>query len=298
VRLVKTIVQLSSSTIPGGAEMVVSRLASSLDPRRFRPIVCLFSSGWLEDRCVSQGIDTRILPILGMVDWKWGKEFFRFLKTEHIDLVHAHEFTANTYGVLLARLAGIPVIATVHGKSYYVDQLKRRLAYRVASRMATMVTVSEDLKQFVASRLNISSTRLRVIYNGVPELELVAPSETEKLKHEMDIPANHKVVGVIGSFYPVKGHTYLLQAIPDIVARVGNVTFLLAGRGELESSLKREATELGVDQYVRFLGFRNDVPRLLALMDLFVLPSLSEGLSIAILEAMSTGRSVVAKGEF
>jgi glycosyltransferase involved in cell wall biosynthesis len=229
-----------------------------------------------------------------MFDWRWGREFFRFLRTNRVDVVHAHEFTANTYGALVARLAGVPVIATVHGKSYYLDQLKRRLAYRAASRMATMVAVSEDLKRFLVSNLNMPPARVRVVYNGVPDFDSLHSSEVERLRKEIDVPCNHKIVGVFGSFYTVKGHTYLLQAIPDIVKRVGRVTFLFAGRGELEPEIKRQASELGIQEHVRFLGFRNDIPRLLSLLDLFVLPSLSEGLSIAILEAMAAGIPVVA----
>lgn len=274
--------------------MVVSRLAASLDPTRFRPIVCLFHPGWLEHRCLSQGVETHVIPIHGMFDWKWGRQFYKFLKSNRVRLVHAHEFTANTYGALVARLAGVPVVATIHGKSYFVDQLKRRLAYRATCRMATTVVVSEDLKRFVCMSLGISPRLLQVVYNGVPETELSSEASTTTLREELSIPTDHRIVGVIGSLYPVKGHTYLLQAIPDIVKAKGNTTFVLIGRGELEAQLRKQANDLGVDRHVRILGFRDDVPRLLRLIDVFVLPSLSEGLSVAILEAMAAGKPVVA----
>jgi len=274
--------------------MVVSRLAASLDPIRFRPIVCLFHPGWLEQRCLSQGVETHVIPIHGMFDWKWGRQFYEFLKSNRVSLVHAHEFTANTYGTLVARLAGVPVVATIHGKSYFVDQLKRRLAYRATCRLATTVVVSEDLKRFVCMSIGIPPHRLRVVYNGVPDMDPLPGTFYTGLREELAVPPHHLIVGVIGSLYPVKGHAYLLQAIPDIVKVKGNTTFLFIGRGEMEAQLRQQAHDLGVERHVRILGFRDDVPRLLGLIDVFVLPSLSEGLSVAILEAMAAGKPVVA----
>ena len=290
----RTIVHLSSTSIPGGAEMIMSRLAGALSAGKFRSVVCLFSSGWLQDRCIAQGLETHVIPINGIFDRTWGMKFFKFLKTSRANLVHAHEFTANTQGAFVARLAGIPVIATIHGKSYYGEQIKRRLAYRLTSRIATTVAVSEDLKRFIVSIVGISPERIRVIYNGVPDLEQPRLEDKVELRRELRVPPNHQIVGVIGSLYPVKGHTYLLQSIPAILKEHGDTVFFFAGRGELEEELKRQARDLGIQNHVRILGFRNDVANLLGIVDLFVLPSLSEGLSVAILEAMVARKPVVA----
>lgn len=102
------------------------------------------------------------------------------------------------------------------------------------------------------------------------------------------------MIGTVGSLYPVKGHRHLLDALPAILKRHPRTVLLIAGRGELEMTLKAQATRLGVDGHVRFLGMRNDVQRLLSVMDVFVLPSLSEGLSMALLEAMVSGKAAVA----
>jgi len=274
--------------------MIVSRLAGALDSNRFRSVICLFSSGWLQDRCIAHGLETHVIPINGMFDRTWGIEFYKFLKTSRASVVHAHEFTANTYGAFVARLAGIPVVATIHGKNYYGEQLKRRLAYRLMSRIAKTVAVSKDLKRFVVSNVGISPGRIRVIYNGVPDFEQPRSEDEAALRRELRVYPNHQIVGVIGSLYPVKGHTYLLQAIPAILKKHGNTVFFFAGRGELEAELKRQAHDLGIQDHVRILGFRNDVVNLLGIVDVFVLPSLSEGLSVAILEAMVAGKPVVA----
>jgi glycosyltransferase involved in cell wall biosynthesis len=291
---IKTILHLSSTSGPGGAEMIVSRLAGGLDPRRFRSVVCLYRPGWLKERCERQGIETHVLEIGGMFDFGWVRKACRLVREERISLIHAHEFTGNTYGSLVAKLVGVPLVATVHGKSYYSEQCKRRMAYRLVSRMATMVAVSEDLRRFVTRSVGIPSEKIKVIYNGQDVLPPLGPEKKLSLRDELGLAEDEQVIGVVGSLYPVKGHKYLLAAVPQVLKHHPRTIFLIVGRGELELALKEEVKRCGVEKQVRFLGFRNDVSALLSIMDIFVLPSLSEGLSIALLEAMAAGKPVVA----
>ena len=286
--------QLSSTSGPGGAEMVVSRLAGVLDPSRFRSVVCLYRPGWLQEQCERQGIVTHVLEIGGMFDFEWVRKACRLVRREGISLIHAHEFTGNTYGSLVAKLVGVPLVATVHGKSYYSEQCKRRLAYRAVSRVATMVAVSEDLKRFITGTVGVPAERIKVIYNGQEILPPVVPEEKSRLRGEFGLEKNESVVGVVGSLYPVKGHEYLLAAVPQVLKTHPRTRFLIVGRGDLEVSLKEKVKRAGLEKQVCFLGFREDVAALLSLMDIFVLPSLSEGLSIALLEAMAAGKPVIA----
>jgi glycosyltransferase involved in cell wall biosynthesis len=291
---IKTILHLSSTSGPGGAEMIVSRLAGALDRSRFRSVVCLYWPGWLKEQCERQGIETHVLEIGGMFDFGWVRNACRLVRREGISLIHAHEFTGNTYGSLVAKLAGVPLVATVHGKSYYSEQCKRRLAYRAVSRVATMVAVSEDLKRFITGTVGVPAGRIKVIYNGQEILPQIRQEEKARLRGEFGLGENESVVGVVGSLYPVKGHEYLLAAVPQVLKTHPRTKFLIVGRGDLDAPLKEEVKRAGLEKQVRFLGFREDVAALLSLMDIFVLPSLSEGLSIALLEAMAAGIPVVA----
>lgn len=291
---IKTILFLSTSSGPGGAERVISNLATSLDPARYRTVLCLFRPGWLQERSQSRGVPTYIIPTHGMTDWCWALRFKRLLEQEKVDLIHAHEFDANTQGALVAALAGIPIVATVHGKNYFWEKLRRRLAYRWVSRTAIMVAVSENLKQFIIEKVGASPDRVRVLYNGVDLLSHCDASDVEECRKELGVPQDHQVVGVVGNLYPVKGHQYLIDGIPDVLAQCPNTSFVFAGRGQLEIELKEQVSRLGLDKRVHFLGLRQDIPRILALLDVFVLPSLSEGLSMAILEAMMAGKPVIA----
>jgi glycosyltransferase involved in cell wall biosynthesis len=291
---IRTILYLSTSSGPGGAERVISNLACSLDRDRYRPILCLFRTGWIQERSESRGVPTYIIPTQGMADWRWVRQVGQLLRDEGVDLIHAHEFDANVQGTFAAGLAGIPLVATIHGKNYFWEKYRRRLAYRWVSRRATMVAVSQNLKDFVVEKVGIGRDRLRVVYNGVDVLPSCGYDEVRNCRKELNLPESDQVVGVIGNLYPVKGHQYLIEGIPSILSKCPNTSFLFAGRGQLETELKAEVKRLGLDGRVHFLGLRQDVARILALLDVFVLPSLSEGLSMAILEAMMAGKPVVA----
>ena len=288
-----TVLHLSSSSGPGGAETVVASVASGLDSSRYRSIVCLFRDGWLRDRCEQLELETHVIRINGMLDLGWIRQFVRLLRERRVELIHAHEFGANTYGTLAGRLARVPIVATVHGRSYYADRGHRRLAYRMVSRAAAMVAVSEDVKRFVVERTGTSARRVRVVYNGIGLLDAVPLEARARLRADLGIPDAAHVVAVVGNLYDIKGHRYLLEAGPSVLKARPSTVFLIAGRGEREAALREQARSLAIDGHVRFLGFRHDVPELLALCDVFVLPSLSEGLSIAILEAMAAERPVL-----
>ena len=291
---IKTILFLSTSSGPGGAEQVISNLAASLDSAKYRGVLCVFRPGWLQERTHSRGISTYVIPTQGMTDWRWACRFRNLLKDEQVDLIHAHEFDANVQGAAVAAYLGIPFVATVHGKHYFWEKLRRRLAYRWVSRQASMVAVSEDLKRFIVQNVGIDSTRITVLYNGVDVPLAPDPADIETCRREMNLPEIDRVIGVVGNLYPVKGHQYLIDAIPAVLERYPNTSFVFAGRGHLESDLKQQVNRLGLDKRVHFLGLRQDIPRILALLDVFVLPSLSEGLSMAILEAMMAGKPVIA----
>lgn len=293
--IIRTVLFLSTSSGPGGAERVINNLAASLDPKRYRPVLCLFRSGWLQERSESRGIRTFIIPTHGIADWRWAFQFRRLLRQERVDLIHAHEFDANVQGAFVAAMSRIPLVATVHGKHYFWEKLRRRLAYRWVSRRATMVAVSEDLKNFIVEKVGVCPERITVLYNGV---DVSHPPTTQfdvdACRREFGLPEKDQIVGVVGNLYPVKGHQYLIEGIPAVLKKCPDTSFIFAGRGQLEMELKDQVHRLGLSERVRFLGLRQDIPTILAMLDVFVLPSLSEGLSMAILEAMMAKKPVIA----
>ena len=114
-----TILFLSTSSGPGGAERVISTLAAMLNQERIRIIIGLFRPGWLQTECQRLGVETRVIPLAWPLHLKWFLECFRLIRREKVALIHAHEFSAIAYGWIVSRFTNIPLVGTVHGKNYF-----------------------------------------------------------------------------------------------------------------------------------------------------------------------------------
>lgn len=289
-----TVLHLSTSSVTGGAERMISTLAAALNQGQFRIIVGLFWPGWLQTECEALGVRTSLVPLAGRFNLQWFRDCLRLVRKERVALIHAHEFSAILCGWIVATLAGIPFVATMHGKNYFWEKLRRRVTYRLVSWHGTLVAVSQDLKRFVCNKVGVAEKRVEVIYNGIAPAQPVTDEETRNCRAELGILGCYPVLGTIGRLDPVKGHRFLLEAMPDIIRRWPKARLLVIGPGELDVALKGQAELLAIGANVHFLGMRQDVRRLLSVLDVFVLPSLSEGLSLALLEAMASGIPVVA----
>ena len=196
---------------------MISTLTAALNRDQFRIIVGLFRPGWLQVECEVLGVKTFVMPLAGPLKLQWFRACLRLLRRERVALIHAHEFSAILCGWIVATLAGVPFVATVHGKNYFWEKLRRRVAYRLVSRHGTMVAVLQDLKRFVCEKVGIAEKRVQVIYNGVAQAQKVTVEEAQKCKAELGISGCYPVLGVVGSLYPVKGHRFLLDAMPEVL---------------------------------------------------------------------------------
>ena len=270
-------------------------LADSLDRAVYRPVFCLLQPGWLADEARARSYPTYVLPLEHTVDVGWIGRVLYLLKHERVDLIHAHEFAMNTYGALLSVLTGVPCVTTIHGKNYSSDKWHRRAAYRLVAHRTKMIAVSDDIKSFLAAAVGVSARHIATIPNGI-HIERYAATDAAKTKFrtELGLSRHQPVVGAIGRLEPVKGHTHLLTAAQRVCARYPETVFVLAGQGPLRDPLEQQANALGIARNMRFLGYRDDVATVLAGLDVFVLPSLSEGLPLSLLEAMAASKPIVA----
>lgn len=224
-----------------------------------------------------------------------------FLSRSKYDIVHTHTSKAGFVGRLAARLAGIPVILhTVHGFAFH--EASSRRALRVYAFLETfaayacdlMITVSQYHRRW-ALELGISSAqKLIAIPNGIAAARVCVERGRESVRREVGVAAATMLLLSTGRLAKGKGIEYLLEAA-QVVARENTVSFKLvfAGTGPLHESLKQRVYELGLHEQVIFLGFRDDIGDLLAASDVVVLPTLREGLSIALLEAMAAGKPII-----
>jgi glycosyltransferase involved in cell wall biosynthesis len=290
----KNVLHLIETSGPGGAEKMLVSLVENLDRSRYRSLVCLLRDGWLKSQLQRRGIEMMVIPQHRSLDFPWLFRLARLLRDRSMHVMHAHEFAMNVYGSLLSKMTGIPIVATVHGKNYYWVKWRRRLAYQFVARQSMMVAVSEDLKRFLTQRVAIHPDNIRIVHNGIDLHRYTVSDRYNTVCKELGINGSQPVIGTVGNLYAVKGQAYLLRACAAVARAFPDFVLLVAGRGEQLGSLEEEARSLGIGGNVKFLGFREDVPSLLQAMDVFVLPSVSEGLPLSILEAMALRKPVVA----
>jgi len=280
---------------PGGAEQMLLRLADEYDRRKISQLVCLRKEGWLAEEVRRRGIPLEIRSLGGLPDLAWIQELRRLALIYGVTAIHTHEFAMNVRGAMLANWLRIPSVATVHGKGYYCDKWSRRLAYRVTSRLTNLVAVSEDIRSSLINLVGISPNRASVIPNGVDTECFRFDAEKRRIvRDRLGVSDDQLLLGTVGSYYPVKGHRFLVDAMQKLVAVGKDVKLVMAGQGPLAGELKVQVSERSLGEHVQIVGYVDDTPGFLSALDIFVMPSLSEGQPLALLEAAANGRCIVA----
>ena len=292
----KNILHLSETSEPGGSETVLANIAANINSKNYRSYACLLEIGWLPDRLDELGIENRIIPNNRPYDPVFLYKLIRLIREKKIALIHAHEFMMNVYGSIAGRLTGIPMIGTLHGKVYIGEKRTRIYAYKLALALCSrMIVVSEDLRAFFLETLGIGDRgKILTIYNGIDQSLYKYTESGNQLRIDLEISSDSVVVGSVGSVFEVKGFPYLLEGLKDVSEKAPNVVLLIVGEGNQSQILSEKAKALGIEDRVRFLGFRKDIPSILSIFDIYVCSSLSEGLSLSILEAMAVSRPIIA----
>lgn len=287
------VAHLIESDGPGGAERVVVHMATTLQAAGAHNVVFLpaHGEGWLAQQLAGSGVAIEYFHIDRPFDPACARMLADAFRRHDIDIAHSHEFSMAIYGAWAAWRAGVPHVVTMHGSRYYAARLRRRLSLRAAFAASNRIAaVSEPLARAISDDLWIRRRDITVLPNGVRH---EAPDRLT-LREELRLAPGDRLVVAVGNLYSVKGHRYLLDAVARIAAQHPRLHVAIAGRGDQESSLLAQARGLGLDSRVHLLGLRADVAAVLAAADIFALPSLSEGLPLALLEAMWAGRPIVA----
>jgi len=278
---------------PGGAERTVANIAAGLQAAGSENLVILPANGegWLASELAGTGVRVEHFRLDRAVSPACARWLTSTLRRYGAAIAHSHEFSMAVYGGWAAWRASVPHVITMHGSRYYDGQLRRRLAMRWAAATAgRLVAVSQQLASQLSADLWIKAPHVTVVANGV---RFLAASEST-LRAELGLGSENRLLLAVGNLYPVKGHRVLLEAFAILRDRHPAAHLAIAGRGQLADEMKAWARLQGLGDRIHFLGLRSDVPNLLAGADLFVLPSLSEGLPLALLEAMFAGRPIVA----
>ncbi len=281
----------------GGAERALATLLEGLDRSRWKPTLIHHPEAGLAPLLAeARRLGVALWPVPRMPDGLLGARrmpsFARALHGRRPAVFHAHLTwpLACKYGLMGALLARVPaVVVTVQ---LYVDfkmdpsiYLQQRL---LAAGVGRYVAVSEEVSQRLRQKLPIPAHKLQVIRNAISPAAFTCMASSEVRTGLCD--AGQPLILTLARLDPQKGLTYLLQA----AARVPGAVFAIAGEGPERPALEAQVRALGLDGRVVLLGYRPDVNQLLASCDLFVLPSLYEGLPLSVLEAMAAGKPVIA----
>jgi glycosyltransferase involved in cell wall biosynthesis len=292
---VTTVVQCVNNLDVGGVETLVLGLSAELSHRGSRvKICCIEDEGGLAPEARSMGVEVRALNMADRGKYRALREFRAYLRSDAPIVIHSHNFKPGWYASA-ARGLGI-VQGHVHTKHGVYSASSRGLwRYRLMRvGVDAFVAVSQESRDQLARLASVRAERVAIVSNGV-DIALCQPSSRrEALRAELGIPPDRRIVVNVARLSPEKDLGSLLHAFRRIHDTLARTELWLIGDGPERGRLEALASDLEIAQCVTFMGMRADVPRLLPAADLFCLSSLSEGLPIALLEAMACGLPIVA----
>lgn len=277
----------------GGTELGVVKVANGLSGSGIRSAICSCQP--------ADALKSQLHPSVRLHEFNkrdgndpvfvW--QLARLIRRERPDVVHTHSWGTLCEGVAASRLAGVP--AVVHGEHGTMEMRPRNIGIQrfVWKRLDGVLSVSSRLAERMASVVGYPLERIRVIRNGI-DTERFCPTKRAHGRRVLGLPNGELVIGTAGRLVPVKDQASLLRCLATLKSRGVGFTCLIAGDGPLRRELSALADSLGLSEQVRFLGERKDIESVLAALDLFVLSSVSEGLSNTTLEAMGSGVAVVS----
>ncbi len=286
----------------GGAEQHLLTLFNNFKQDRIEPyLACLVADSPLAVLMQSQGIHTAVFPMRFPLDITPVLPIVRFCRTNKIDIIHAHGTRANLIGRLAAKLVSLPCITTMHSlpEHDYNSDWKAKIALLLDNitipLSSGIITVSHSLQENIHQRLGgkIKKIPLKTIYNGCPKLDFSRPIELRNsFRNKWDISDKEIVIGTIGRLHPVKGHTYLILAVQLLAQEIPDLHLVLIGDGPVSNQLRSELEKSNLSYTMT--GYLTSAWQSLPAIDIFVLPSLSEGMGLVLLEAAQAEVPMVA----
>jgi glycosyltransferase involved in cell wall biosynthesis len=293
------IVLLIRQLILGGAESQTYELAKGLDKDKFEVVVCsLQQGGYFAPKLQAEGIPIRVVEKRWRYDATVVPRLVSLFRRENPQIVHCVMWTANMWGGLAAKLAGVPhLVVSTRSTGVWKNWLHYSTGALVFNRADVILANSSGVRNYMVEKEGILPEKIQTIYNGLDLSRLCEPfngEEALRMRMELGLPRSGPVVGIVANLSPQKDYPTFLKAAKRIAGIDENVSFLIVGDGELRRSLEAMADRFGIADRVVFAGMRNDVDRCLGCMDVFVLCSVREGFSNALIEAMAAGLPVVA----
>lgn len=282
----------------GGGESHLLSLVENLDRSKFHPIVLSFTDGPMIERLNNMEIETHVIYTEKPFDISKWKQVKKLLKEKQVDIVHAHGTRASSNVLWAARSLNIPVIYTVHGWSFHADQnplvRKLRIAGEKYLTGRSNQNISVSLSNQQSGKIFIRSFNSVVINNGIDQNKFNPERLYKNIRQELGIREEATLVLFIARFTVQKQPLALIRSFANALQKNPDLHLVMVGDGDQKNEAIDLIEKLSVKNNITLLPFRQDVPDVLSAADIFVLPSLWEGLPIGLLEAMAMKKAIIA----
>lgn len=291
----KKILNIIESSETGGAENVFLNLINN-NPKKYKPYIGLLYRGWLYDEIIKAGYKPILFPSNGSFDYKLVYSLITFIKGHNIDIIHSHLFGISIYTSIAARLCGIPSITTIHGVGDIDsnDNFSKAKVAILSKFSSKIVFVSNSLLKNLSNNYKFSKKKTTVIYNGI-NLKKFDNKNAISLRGKFGFCKDDIIIGAVGDLRPPKGYDILIKAIMKLSPDIPNLKVLIAGsKTLLYPKLIDMINEYKLEKIFKFIGFYEEVQNIYKTIDIYILPSISEGFSLTTVEAMASGLPVIA----
>jgi len=248
----------------------------------------------------SKSFDDAGIPVTylnrGRFDPRTTTDLIKLVKEHNIQILHCHGYGATTFGRLVRIFCKVQVIVHEHMIDESIPFYQKIIDRILAPLTSRAIAVSSAVGDFMMGPRAIPKEKLVVIYNGLPAEYCHEYTKEEKavIAKELDIAMDVPLLGIVGRLHPVKGHADFLMAASNVLRVFPDACFLVVGDGDLRTALEQRAVELGIKDQVIFLGHREDIKEILAILDILVISSYSEGCPLTLLEGMAAGKAIVS----
>ncbi|MDY6974243.1 MAG: glycosyltransferase family 4 protein, partial [Thermodesulfobacteriota bacterium] len=294
------VLQIINDLGMGGGEIYVLKLSGIL-PKDQYEVVCTCKKGQIfHKNLLAEGIRPFVVDLSKKMAPVTVMKTVKFVSSQGIDILHAHGATGSLYGRMVSVITGRPLVTTYHVAITKITDITwlKRLFYSYADRILSLIdkkiiAVSEAVKKEMVERLYFRDSRVEVLYAGV-DLEGCASITRAEARERLGLCNKASCIGVTGRLSPEKGIHVLLKAMSLLTKDIPDAFLIITGDGPIKEKLINQAASLGLTDRCLFLGYREDVPDILAALDLLVLPSLTEGFPLIVLEGMANAKPVIA----
>lgn len=281
------IVYIITSLGFGGAERPLLDLVKFINRSKLNiSVATVVGGGPLEQEFKNLGVEVKVFKKKTKLGLETISSLKKYLEEKKPDIVHTHLFAGDFWGKVAARKAKVPIIVSTEQNlnldEGWIKGLIKTKTYRFTNRV---ITISKAIKDYTVKAYKVNPEKIEVIYSGI---------DLDKFSYQPKDLGLEPKLGIIGRLEKQKGHKYLLKALVNVLKDFPQAQLWIIGEGSLHSQLERQARQLKIDKNVKFLGARKNIPEILAGLDIFVMPSLWEGLGVAAIEAQACGVPVIA----